>query len=245
MTYNIRELEEYFVSLGGRIVDGEYKLPLIENVKIRRLESKITTTLLEYKHALDKNTLRAQIPSYRRKLKEARDLEVKRLEGEIEADKDRHPGYIESKVVKRLLDAVRAAKSDKLIGDTFSRETLTDALRANGGKATRLTGKRRTRVYVYEPPVIESESITQLNDVMVADMAEYTSNKHKLLSRIPAIRRARDSKLLTNIEKLDKAILDEKMQTPEYADSTKLIAILQAIDSMEKESNFGMGKETE
>ena len=41
------------------------------------------------------------------------------------------------------------------------------------------------------------------------------------------------------------AIIDEKMQNPQYNNSTKLIALLHAIDGMEKNSNFGMGKETE
>lgn len=242
MGYTIKELEQHFRSLGGHMKDGEYVLPLIDNAKIRHLDGKITAALLEYRHTMEKNAVRAMIPSYKRKMLANRDLAVKEYEGKIEAEREKHPNYVEAKAVKTLLDLLIEARHRDIIHDVITRQDLVESLEACGGKVIHFTGKRRTRLHAYEPPVIESDSITTMSNEMSDEMIRYTNSHSTIMGKIPAINKKIEKKHLRNIEMLDLAIRDEKMQHPNYANATLLISILQAMDAMESMSSFDMGK---
>ena len=235
MELNIKALEKEYVALGGKIEGKMYTAPIFENREIASKQAKITSALLDYKHAMRDNVIRAQIPSYKRKMLEIRDGKVKELEEKIQEILNSIPEYVRSQALHNMLVALREAKNlGIIIDDTFDKARLEEIFTGLGGKIYSKTGKKRTKLFIYDLPKVESDNITRLNDIISSETGAYMNLGHTVLSKIPAIKRKRADKHLATIEKAERAIENEKMHNPRYALAHATLDVIHAFEAVEK-----------
>ena len=235
MELNIKALEKDYVAVGGKIEGKMYTAPTFDNAKIRHLQSKITGVLLDYRHDMNNSVIRAQIPSYKKHKLEVRNAKVKELEELIQAELDKIPEYHQSQALHKLLVAVREAKAlGIMIGDTFDKAKLEEIFTGLGGKIHKKTGKKRTRLTIYELPEVTSDHITELNDVVSKETNSYLASGRTLMGKIPAVKKQREARSLAKIEKAERAIENEKMQNPRYALAHATLEVIRGCESVEK-----------
>ena len=235
MELNIAELEKEYISLGGKVEGGIYTEPTFDNPKIRHLQSEITSVLLDYRHAMDKNVIRAQIPSYKRRMLEKRDGLVKELEQKIQADLDKKPEYVRSQALHNALVSIRNAKSAGVhIGDTLDKKALENIFTGLGGKIYSKSGKKRTKLIIYDLPKVESEEITRLNDIVASESAAYMNVEQTIIGKIPSLKKKRISQHLARIEKAERQIEKEKMGDLRYASAKLVLDVINAYNGLEK-----------
>lgn len=235
MELNVKEMEKEYVALGGKINGKTYTAPIFETVLTRRLQSDITNILLDYKHKMDKNVIRAQIPSYKKHALEVRDALVKEKEERIEFELSKKPEYVRSRALHTMLEAVRDAKNIGIdIGDTFDKKRLEAIFTGLGGQILSKTGKKRTKLIIYELPKVDSPEITKLNELIAAESGEYMHVDHTVLGKIPTIKRKRENKHLKAIESAEKKIRAEQMADPRYAAASATLDVINAFADMEK-----------
>ena len=235
MELNIKALEKDYVAVGGEIEGKMYTAPTFDNAKIRHLQSKITSVLLDYKHDMNKSVIRAQIPSYRKHKLELRNAKVKELEELIQAELDKIPEYNESQALHKMLVALREAKNlGIIIDETFDKARLEEIFTGLGGKIHKKTGKKRTRLTIYELPEVTSDHITELNDVVSKETNSYLASGRTLMGKIPAVKKQREARSLAKIEKAERAIENEKMHNPRYALAHATLDVIHAYEAVEK-----------
>ena len=235
MELNIKALEKDYVAVGGKIEGKMYTAPTFDNARIRHLQSKITSVLLDYRHDMDKNVIRAQIPSYKKYKLEIRDAKVKELEELIQTELEKIPEYNESQALHKMLVALREAKNlGIVIDDTFDKAKLEEIFTGFGGKIHKKTGKKRTRLTIYELPEVTNDEITALNDVVTRETSSYLASGRTLMGKIPAVKKKREAKSLAKIEKAERAIEKEKMHNPRYALAHATLDVLHAFDDVAK-----------
>ena len=235
MELNIEALKKEYVAVGGKIEGGIYTAPTFDNAKIRHLQSKITGVLLDYRHDMNNSVIRAQIPSYKKHKLEMRDARVKELEELVQAELDKIPEYHQSQALHKLLVAVREAKSlGIIIDDTFDKARIEEIFTGLGGKIYKKTGKKRTRLTVYELPEVTSDKITELNDIVSNETGAYLAADRTLMGKIPAVKKKIEAKHLAKIEKAERAIEKEKMQNPRYALAHATLEVIRGCEGMER-----------
>lgn len=235
MELSRKAIELEYVALGGKIDGRSYTAPTFDNARIRHLDTKITSALLDYRHAMANNVIRAQIPSYRRRMLEIRDGKVKELRDTIQSELDKIPEYVRSQALHKMLEAIREAeRSGVEVGDTFDKKKLEGIFTALGGKIHSKTGKKRTRLTLYVLPDVQSDAITRLNDEISSESGKYMHVESTMLGKLPTVKKKREAKYLANIERAERQLEKEKMKDPRYAAAHAALDVIYAYNDVEK-----------